>query len=159
MPGSMDLRGQTFSLCLINPTIVYIKARRAEHGKQYLFMLGYNYTKIKNCSLLGLRKDFTPLDIMTALGHELRHGIIELLRKKPMTVSQLSQELHIARSSIIRCVTILVDDTALLPSAQTGAEKYYELNRGYFQDSRTQLDRYCGAVLSDLERQKEGLPP
>ena len=151
IPNTVNLHEQTFSLCFINPYIIYETSIRCGYEKQYLFIMGYYIKSSKEHFLLWRHKTSTPLNVLITLGHELRYEIIEQLRKRPMTVSQLSQELHIARTSIIRCITILLDETVLLPSTQKGVEKYYELNHEYFSKSNSMLSQYFNRVLTDLK--------
>ena len=147
IPNSVNLQEQTFSVCFVNPAIIYYTSRLVGQTRQYLFMFGYVNTNTKLLSMSTCRKTFTSIDILKTLGHGLRYEIIELLRQKPMTVSQLSQELHIARTSIIRCIAVLLDETVILHSSQKGAEKYYKLNLGYFVEAHTQLNQYFDTFL------------
>ena len=134
-PDTIDLNNQTYSVCYLNP---YIVARQSDKNlKRYAIMLGCESRSVLSRHIEY--NDYNNLDlssVLEILGHRLKLEILFLLHRQPMTISQLSKNLHISRTSIYRYITDLEINFVILRASKSGAEIYYSTNTVYFRHAQ-----------------------
>ena len=85
--------------------------------------------------------------MVTTLGHDLRFEIIEQLKNGSMTISQLSNSIHVSRTSIMRNIATLIEENVIELTMIKGTEKYYELCPKYFEIAKTSVNQYIDFII------------
>lgn len=90
--------------------------------------------------------------IMASMGHSVKIEIINELRKKELTVSQLARHLQLARTSITRYIQDLLDELVITKARKSGPEIYYRLNSIYLRYAKDTIDRYLDEAILDADK-------
>ncbi|MCI8553659.1 MAG: winged helix-turn-helix transcriptional regulator [Clostridiales bacterium] len=77
----------------------------------------------------------SPQVLCEALGNPVKAQILSLLNKNEFTVTQLSDQLFLARQTVNRHVLWLLDFMFIKVSKMTGTEIYYQINRHFFKSA------------------------
>ena len=142
----IPLENQTYSVCHINQCII----KYLSQNGNYLYILGCD-CHVFLSRLLHYRH-VTMQSIVTSLGHPVKVEIINALRDKELTVSQLARRLQLARPSISRYIDDLLDELVIIQSRKSGPEIYYRLNGTYFQNAKKTITRYLDETIVDVDR-------
>ncbi len=81
-------------------------------------------------------------DLFKILSVDKRIEIIELLKKKPMSVNALADNLGVTQSAVSQHLRVL-KATGLVNDDRQGYWIYYSLNRDALEKCRQQLNRIC----------------
>ena len=132
----VQLEKQVYSVCHLNQYIV------ADFciDKKYIFILGLNQPHV------------TMQSVMTALGHPVKVEIVNELRKRDLTISQLARRLHLARTSISRYVQDLLNELVIVRSRKSGPEIYYTLNSTYLRYAKATFDEFLDQAILDSDK-------
>ncbi len=87
--------------------------------------------------------------IIKSIGHPVKIEIINELRKKDLTISQLAQ---LARTSITRYIEDLLDELVIAKARKSGTEIYYCLNAAYFEKAKTTITHYLDETILDIHK-------
>lgn len=142
----VNLENQVYTVCYLNPYI--IASFRID--RKYIFILGIDWSMMISKSLKYTH--VTMLSIMNSLGHPTKVEIVNELRKKDMTISQLARALHLARTSISRYVEDLLDELVIVKSRKSGSEIYYRLNSTYLRYAKNTFDQFLDQTILDADK-------
>ncbi len=81
-------------------------------------------------------------DLFKILSVDKRIEIIELLKKKPMSVNALAEALGITQSAVSQHLRVL-KSTGFVKDERQGYWIYYSLNRDALEKCRQRLNRIC----------------
>ena len=142
----VQLEKQVYSVCHINQYIV------ADFciGNKYIFVLGVDWSKVFSHALNP--PHVTMQSVMTALGHPVKVEIVNELRKRDLTISQLARRLHLARTSISRYVQDLLNELVIVRSRKSGPEIYYTLNSTYLRYAKATFDEFLDHAILDSDK-------
>ena len=142
----VQLEKQVYSVCHLNQYIV------ADFciDKKYIFILGIDWSMMISKALTYTH--VTMQSIMNSLGHPTKVEIVNELRKKDMTISQLARALHLARTSISRYVEDLLDELVIIKSRKSGSEIYYRLNSTYLRYAKNTFDLFLDQSILDADK-------
>lgn len=148
IPAGIDILQQTFAICFTIPNAL-ISVTQKVRNSTFLFLLGCD------CNLEILKrkyyfKDITAYNIVKALGHDLRYAIVDQLYYGSKTITQLSSNLHLARSSIVRDISFLLNQNIIKLASIKGSEKYYSLCSNFFTVAKISLNEYLESIIRDL---------
>ncbi len=87
---------------------------------------------------------------LDALGSPVRRDILKKLRKKPLSVQELSELFPVSRPAVSRHLRIL-QSAGLVESTTEGAKHLYAVRLQGFAKVRDFLDDFWDAALSRLE--------
>ena len=76
-----------------------------------------------------------PFKCMEVLGNEVKHGIIEALKEKPMTVRELCERLEKEQSLVSHALQSL-RECSFVDFEQKGKEREYYLKSGIFTEKQ-----------------------
>ncbi|WP_158599154.1 winged helix-turn-helix domain-containing protein [Methanohalophilus sp. RSK] len=76
---------------------------------------------------MGYKKEIVDYRTICAISSRLRINIIILLKDRPMTVTELSRELNIAKSTVHDNISILIDTDIVSRSDDGHKWVYHEL--------------------------------
>ena len=144
--NTIDLDRQIYAICYLNQSIV----KSFSQGDKYIFILGCDWA-----AYLAHAIDYshvTMQSIMASMGHSTKIEIIDELRKKDLTISQLAQHLQLARTSISRYIVDLLDELVIIKARNSGPEIYYRLNPIYFQNAKRTIDQYLDETILDINK-------
>lgn len=144
--SDVKLNNQIYTICFINPYIIASYCA----NKQYIFILGINWPMTVSQAL-----DYhhvTMQSIMNSLGHPIKVEIVNELRKKELTISQLARALQLARTSISRYVEDLLDELVIIKSRKSGSEIYYRLNITYLRYAKCIFDQFLDQTILDVDK-------
>lgn len=134
MSNLTDISSQTFSVTLLHPTVLIWR----NEGDNFAFILSTNaYTSI---TLYAHHKNIPPYSIATLFSNEMIRDIIGALSNQEETITRLSMQLHVSRTTIDRLVNLLHNECAVVVSRVEGNEKYYRLNPEYFLVAKNKFD-------------------
>ena len=143
---TVKLEDHTYSICYLNQNIVKSSSK---NGK-FLFVLGCDWpTYFSHFIDYG---HVTMQSIMASMGHSVKIEIINELRKKELTVSQLARHLQLARTSITRYIQDLLDELVITKARKSGPEIYYRLNSIYLRYAKDTIDRYLDEAILDADK-------
>ena len=101
-------------------------------------------------------------ELFKLLSVDKRIEIVELLKKKPMSVSALAKELKITQSAVSQHLRVL-KGAGLVKDERRGYWIYYSLNRDTLEKCRQRLNRICTcgclgrqAVMEGNSKTKKG---
>ena len=142
----VQLEKQVYSVCHLNQYIV------ADFciDKKYIFILGVDWPRVFSLALN--QPHVTMQSVMTALGHPVKVEIVNELRKRDLTISQLARRLHLARTSISRYVQDLLNELVIVRSRKSGPEIYYTLNSTYLRYAKATLDEFLDQAILDSDK-------
>lgn len=142
----VQLENQVYSVCHLNQYIV------ADFciDKKYIFILGIDWPKVFSLALD--HPHVTMQSIMNALGHPTKVEIVNELRKRDLTISQLARILHLARTSISRYVEDLLNELVIIRSRKSGPEIYYSLNSTYLRYAKATFDEFLDQAILDADK-------
>lgn len=143
---AVNFENQVYTVCYINP---YIIARFCIDGR-HIFILGIDWSMMI-CKPLDYTH-VTMQSIMNSLGHPTKVEIVNLLRKKDMTISQLARAMQLARTSISRYVQDLLDELIIVKSHKLGPEIYYRLNSTYLRYAKNTFDQFLDEAIIDADK-------
>ncbi len=81
-------------------------------------------------------------DLFKILSVDKRIEIIELLKKKPISVNSLAENLGITQSAVSQHLRVL-KAAGLVTDERQGYWIYYSLNKGALEKCRQRLNRIC----------------
>ena len=142
----ISLDQQTYSVCYLNQSII----KSFSQGKHYFFVLGCDWSTYISHSI-----DYHHVNmqsIMTSLGHPTKIEIINELRNRELTISQLARRLRLARTSISRYVEDLLDELVIIKARKSGPEIYYRLNSIYFRYAKETINQYLDETILDIDK-------
>lgn len=142
----VNLENQVYTVCYLNPYI--IASFRID--RKYIFILGIDWSMMISKALTYTH--VTMQSIMNSLGHPTKVEIVNELRKKDMTISQLARALHLARTSISRYVEDLLDELVIIKSRKSGSEIYYRLNSTYLRYAKNTFDLFLDQSILDADK-------
>lgn len=96
-------------------------------------------------------KHLTPVTAGLIYSSELINKIVQALRKKELTITQLSMMFPASRYTVDRLIGILYNDFVIQISQKIGNEKYYKLNPEYFLAIKSVIDQDIDDILLDFE--------
>lgn len=142
----VQLEKQVYSVCHLNQYIV------ADFciDKKYIFILGVDWPRVFSLALN--QPHVTMQSVMTALGHPVKVEIVNELRKRDLTISQLARRLHLARTSISRYVQDLLNELVIVRSRKSGPEIYYTLNSTYLRYAKATFDEFLDQAILDSDK-------
>ena len=143
---NINLENQVYTVCYLNQ---YIVASYCTNHK-YIFILGSDWPVLISQAL-----DYHHVSmqsIMNSLGHSTKVEIVNELRKKDMTISQLARALQLARTSISRYVEDLLDELVIVKSRKSGPEIYYRLNVTYLRYAKDTFNQFLDQVILDADK-------
>jgi DNA-binding HxlR family transcriptional regulator len=97
----------------------------------------------------------TVHSIAQVISNKIILDIIQALRREDKTVSQLSRELYVSRSTIDRYMQELRGGLAVNVAKQVGAEVYYGLNPKYFILSQKLLYDFFEKYITTFDKSAE----
>lgn len=142
----ITLENQLYTVCYLNQYIVATFC----NVKKYIFILGIDWP-----ILISQALDYhhvTMQSIMNSLGHSTKVEIVNELRKRDLTVSQLSRILHLARTSISRYIVDLLDELVIVKSRKSGPEIYYHLNATYLRYAKDTFNQFLDQAILDADK-------
>ena len=135
MSNLTDISSQTFSVTLLHPTVLIWR----NEGDNFAFILSTNaYSALP---LYVQYKNISPYSIATLFSNETIRDIIGALNNQEETITRLSMQLHVSRTTIDRLVNLLHNECAVVVSRLEGNEKYYRINPEYFLVAKNKFDR------------------
>lgn len=87
---------------------------------------------------------------LDALGNPVRRDILKKLRKRPLSVQELSDRFPVSRPAVSRHLRIL-EAAGLVESQVEGARHLYAVRTQGFTEVRDFLDDFWDAALTRLE--------
>ena len=143
---SIQLENQTYSVCYLNQHIL----KSSCQNRKYIFILGCDF-HIFFANSIDYRH-VTMQSIIKSIGHPVKIEIINELRKKDLTISQLARRLQLARTSITRYIEDLLDELVIAKARKSGTEIYYCLNAAYFEKAKTTITHYLDETILDIHK-------
>ncbi len=92
-------------------------------------------------------------DLFKILSVDKRIEIIELLKKEPISVNSLAENLGITQSAVSQHLRVL-KAAGLVTDERQGYWIYYSLNKGALEKCRQRLNRICTCGCSGGKKQK-----
>lgn len=142
---SIQLENQTYSVCYLNQHII----KTSSQNRKYIFILGCDCHD--HLAHLIDYRHVTMQSIIKTIGHPVKIEIINELRKKDLTVSQLARRLQLARTSISRYIEDLLDELVITKARKSGPEIYYRLNVAYFRSAKKTMTQYLDETILDAD--------
>lgn len=142
----ISLDRQTFSVCYLDQSII----KSTSQGRKHFFVLGCDWAAYVSNAIDY--RHVTMKSLMISLGHPTKIEIINELRKRELTISQLARRLQLARTSISRYIEDLLDELVIIKARKSGAEIYYRLNAIYFQYAKDTISKYLDDTLLDIDK-------
>ena len=136
---------QSFTICMMEHFILMCK--KFNNNNLFFFSGASGNDIIKQWS------DTLEISLYTfgsELGNEVKYEIVQSLRKGERTVSQLSKQLYVSRSTIERHVTSLQKASIINVAKRIGVEIYYTLNPLYFIAAKSKLLVDFDDILEDI---------
>ena len=95
-------------------------------------------------------------ELFKILSVDKRIEIVELLKKKPMSVNALAEKLGVTQSAISQHLRVL-KAAGLVTDTRQGYWIYYSLNKDALEECRQRLNRICtcGCVEGDVRMNKK----
>lgn len=149
LPKSIKVTDQTFSVSLINPSALIWFHEKNEYF--YILTVG-SYKSILKVTLDVLETSFysnvTKYSLAKIFSNDIICDILRELTKKDLTITMLSQKLHISRTTVDRFVSGLNDEFAITVSRSVGKEKYYDINPEFFLIAKAKFDDMFDEFMS-----------
>ena len=128
---SPTLANDKMSVCLLNYLVVMNKGN-PETGNYYIFG--------RRCEdFLTTNLDYQNIDprlLFEALGHPIKAAILQKLKEKEFTATQLSVILFASRQAINTHLLWMLDYMFIEIARRNKAEIYYRVNRDFFEASK-----------------------
>ncbi|MDR2357888.1 MAG: winged helix-turn-helix domain-containing protein [Oscillospiraceae bacterium] len=141
----VSIEDQSYTVCLMEHFILLCKKFR-DGGLLFFFgASGKNALRMWE-ETLGINL----LSVGNEFGNEVKYDIVQTLRKGERTISQLSKQLYISRSTVERCVFSLQNAHVLLVSKRVGVETYFKLNPNYFIAAKAKITLDLDNILEDI---------
>jgi DNA-binding transcriptional ArsR family regulator len=96
-------------------------------------------------------------DALGLLGDPSRRAIVELLARRPSSVSELAQQLPLSRPAVSQHLRVLKDGGLVVSQAQ-GTRRVYRLNPDGVTALRAYLDRIWDDALTAFQKAVEAAP-
>jgi DNA-binding transcriptional ArsR family regulator len=93
-------------------------------------------------------------DLFKILSVDKRIEIIELLKKKPMSVNSLADKLGVTQSAVSQHLRVL-KSAGLVIDERQGYWIYYSLNKNALEKCRQRLNRICTCGCLDGKKHKK----
>lgn len=142
----ISLDRQTYSVCYLNQSII----KSSSQGQKHFFVLGCDWAAYVSHAIDY--RHVTMQSLMISLGHPTKIEIINELRKRELTISQLARRLQLARTSISRYIEDLLDELVIIKARKSGAEIYYRLNAIYFKHAKETFNQYLDETILDIDK-------
>lgn len=88
--------------------------------------------------------------VFAALSDPTRRGILERVRKTPLSVSEIARHFSVTRPAVSQHLRIL-QDAGLVRSQRSGRENYYGLELRGLVTARDYLEGFWGDVLNAFQ--------
>jgi DNA-binding transcriptional ArsR family regulator len=142
---NVSIAEQSYSVCLMEHFILLCKKLR--DSKLFFFFGASGKNALRTWEeTLGINL----LSVGNEFGNEVKYDIVQTLRKGDRTVSQLSKQLYISRSTVERCVFSLQNAHVLIVSKRVGVETYFKLNPNYFIAAKAKITLDLDNILEDI---------
>jgi len=89
-------------------------------------------------------------EVLTALADPTRRRILEALRKRPRTVTQLATDQPVSRPAVSQHLKLLKSARLVLDHAE-GTRRIYRVNPDGLAELRAQLDRFWSQTLTNFK--------
>ena len=131
---------QSYSVTLLHPTVIICWYRKND----YFFILAAGaYKSVPIPSIIY--NNITNNSLIKVFSNDM---IIKRLAKGDLTISKLSQQLHISRTTVDRLVNELHNEFAVYVSRSVGKEKYYKFNPEFFFVAKDKFDFMFDDLMS-----------
>lgn len=131
---SVNMSEQEFSVVLLHPSVIIHNYRE----NVYFHILATGAYKCM--ARLPVYRNITEYSLIRVFSNEMTFDIIKRLSKGDLTISMLSQQLHISRTTVDRLVNELYSEFAVYISRSVGKEKYYEIDPNFFLVAKEKFD-------------------
>ncbi|MBK5259624.1 MAG: winged helix-turn-helix transcriptional regulator [Thermoanaerobaculia bacterium] len=93
-------------------------------------------------------------ETLTALADPTRRAILELLRPRPMTVSELADKMPVSRPAVSQHLAVL-REAHLVNETRDGTRRFYRADPKGLAALRSYLEDFWGDVLADFANAAE----